>query len=41
MIEREPSQVLLPLRRAHVEAMGDALFDAGDVQGLELVPQPA
>jgi hypothetical protein len=41
MLELDLAQRLAPLRRAHVESMGDALFDAGDVQGAEPLPQPA
>jgi hypothetical protein len=41
MLELEAAQRLAPLRRAHVESMGDALFDAGDVQGAEPLPQLA
>lgn len=41
MLELDPAHRLAPLRRAHVESMGDALFDSGDVQGAEPLPQPA
>jgi len=41
MLELDTAHRLAPLRRAHVESMGDALFDAGDVQGAEPLPQLA
>jgi hypothetical protein len=41
MLELDTAQRLAPLRRAHVESMGDALFDSGDVKGAEPLPQPA
>ena len=41
MLEIDAAHRLAPLRRAHVESMGEALFDCGDVQGAEPLPQPA
>lgn len=41
MLELDSAHQLAPLRRAHVESMGDALFDSGDVKGAEPLPQPA
>jgi hypothetical protein len=41
MLELDAAHRLTPLRRAHVESMGEALFDSGDVQGAEPLPQLA
>jgi hypothetical protein len=41
MLELDDGQRLAPLRRAHVEAMGDSLFDSGDVKGVMPLPEPA